>query len=68
MRKEKKGHELEREIKTEMERNKAMRSRLAWTHTQYYGLICQQVQELVKPVLSFQLKFSISTEKKTDML
>lgn len=33
MRKEKKGHELEREIKTEMERNKAMRSRLAWTNT-----------------------------------
>lgn len=34
------------------------------THTQYYGLICQQDQELVKPVLPLQLKFSITTEKK----
>lgn len=61
MRKEKKGHELEREIKTEKERNKAMHGQ---THTQCYGLICQQVQELVEPVLPLQLKFSISTENK----
>lgn len=69
MRKEKKGHELEREIKTEKERNKAMRSTCMDKHTlSVMDWFVSKSKNLLNQSCLYSWSFPFQQKTKTDML